>query len=364
MVELTPVKRVDKNGVLTTKHVRADVQQKSPISVPAPAIGTPKAKYAAPAKASTVQKRWRVNKDKWGACDEELKSLYTERFKPSQTYDCSDAEAYDVMSAVSPENALPLLATGIRSASQARRFLTDEGVDHLKEDNSILADQAIARGLPAPEFIDFAGKYSGYTDLTSFFDAAECWTNTELRDADAARSKNTPSPLKPLREMILDYQIAWSDIKKIGFRTVAQRSRGADRLVNHLVRLQNGTSGFKSASEIAEVIRVGSSSIDLDIADLYGIAGYRKIDQKNRLVANDLSDALREREHSPEERFRIYEYMMKVGRTTDYRGMIALYEAGISAKKAHEGITNNLSANQIIGLHSGEVSPSISSGYL
>lgn len=364
MIELTPVKRVDKNGVLTTKHVRADVQKKPSISVPAPAIASPKAKYATPVNASTVQKRWRVNKDKWGACDEELKLICTERFTASQTYDCSEAEAYDVLSVVSPENVLPLLAVGIRSAATVRKLLAETGLDRLRIDGSTLSDHAIARGLPASDFIDFAGKYFDYTDNEAFLDAAECWAVPELRDTDFVRSKQSSPPLKPLCEMIIDGKIAWSDIKKIGFRTVAQRSRGADRLVNHLVRLNNGTSGFKSAVEIAQVIKVGSSSIDLDIADLYGMAGYRKIDPKDRLVANDLSDALRERDYSPEERFRIYEYVIKVGRNPDPKGMIALYEAGISAEKTHEGITNRLSANQIIGLESGEVSPSISSGYL
>jgi hypothetical protein len=365
MIELTPVKRVDKNGVLTTKHVRADVQKKNPISVPAPAIGAPKVKYTPTANVSTVQKRWNVNKSQWGPSDDELNSLCTERFTYSQAYDCSEAEAYDVMSVVSPENTLPLLAVGIRSAANARQFLAETGMPHLQVDSSALTDQAIARGIPARLFIDFVGKHSNYTGRDTFFDAAECWSIPELRDTDYVRSKQSSPPLKPLCEMILDDEIAWSDIKKIGFRAVAQRSRGADRLVNHLIRLHNGSSGFKSASEIAEVIKVGSSSIDLDIADLYGIAGYRKMGQKEqRWTANNLRDAFRERQHSPEERFRIYEYVTKVGVNPDPKGMISLYEAGVSAEKAREGINNGLPANQIIGLNSGEVSPSISSGYL
>lgn len=365
MIELTPVKRVDKNGVLTTKHVRADVQKKSPVSVPAPAIGSPKTKYVPAAKASTVQKRWRVNKDKWGACDEELKFLCTERFTASQTYECSEAEAYDVMSAVAPENALPLLAVGIRSADIARQFLAETGVDRLKVDGTALTDQAIARGFPAREFIDFAGKYSAYTDREAFLDAAECWANPELRDTDTVRSNTSTPFLKPLCEMILDDHIAWSDIKKIGIRTVAQRSRGADRLADHLVRLHDGTSGFKSAGEISEVLKGNGSSVDLDIADCYGIEGYRVIDQKLRAKAINMKEALRERDFSPVEKLRIFEYGLKLGGPQPApKSIIALYEAGITAEKAYEGLSNKLAVNQIIGLDSGEVSPSISSGYL
>lgn len=365
MIELTPVKRIDKNGVLTTKHVRPDVPKKSPVSVPAPAIGSSKTQYAPAVKVSTAKRRWNVNKSHWDGCDEKLNSLCTERFTYSQSYDCSEAEAYDVMSIVSLENALPLLAVGIRSAATARQFLAETGMDHLRVDNTALTDQAIARGIPALLFTDFTVKYSEYTGHETFFDAIECWANPELRDTDYVRSTQSSPPLKPLCEMILDDQIAWSDIKRIGIRTVAQRSRGADRLTNHLVRIHDGTSGFKSAGEIVEVLNGIGSSVDLDIADCYGIEGYRLIDQKLRAKAINMKEAFRDRDFSPVEKLRIFEYGLKLGAPQPAsKSIIALYEAGISAEKAYEGLSNKLAVNQIIGLDSGEVSPSISAGYL
>jgi hypothetical protein len=364
MMNLTSVKRVDKNGVLTTKHVRADSPKKAPTApVPAPTIKSKKA----PAKqtASTDRKRWRVNINNWGDCDQDLRFICAEYHPAEQTYECSDAEAYEVTTVINPANALPLLAIGIRTADAARRFLDEAGASYLKAENS-LAEQVIDRGIQATEFINFASKHPDYSNHNTFIDAAECWTHPVVKQVDSQRASQTAAEFKPLISMILDGEIAWNDIREIGVRAVAERSMGTNRFVEHLVRLKNGTSGFQSAAEIAEVLSdtSSSSSNGLDLADCYGLEGYRNLPTKNNWTASRLINALRERDHSKAERFEIFEYAMRVGLNPEPKDIISLYEAGVSSEDARLGLVSKLTTNQIIGLNNSEVASSVSSGYL
>jgi hypothetical protein len=363
MSELTPVKRVDKNGVLTTKHVRAETPKKAP-AVPVPAPSIKSKKTTAKITASTERERWRVNIDKWGDGDQDLKFICAEYHPAEQTYECSDAEAYEVTTVINPANALPLLAIGIRTADAARRFLDEAGASYLKAENS-LAEQAIDRGIPATEFINFASKHPGYSNHDTFIDAAEAWTHPAIKQGYKQRAAQTHSVLKPLTSMILDGDVAWSDIKEIGIKTVAHRSMGSDRFVHHLERLKNGTSGFRSAAEIADLLSDESISIKaLDLADVYGLEGYRNLPSANNWTAIRMNASLRERDHSKAERFEIFQYALRVGLNPEPTDIIALYEAGVSSEDARLGLVSKFTAHQIIGLHSGEVAPSVSSGYL
>jgi hypothetical protein len=258
-----------------------------------------------------------------------------------------------------------LLAIGIRTADAARRFLDETGAGYLKSNNS-LAEQAIDRGILASEFIDFACKHPGYSNHDTFIDAAECWTHSVMKQVDSQRAAITATVFKPLSAMILDGEIAWSDIKEIGVKTVAERSIGTNHFVDHLVRLKNGTSGFRSAAEIVDVLsdNSSSSSNDLDLAHCYGLEGYRSLPSTNNWIASKLVKALVERDHSKKERFDIFEYGRRVGMNPEPKDLIALYEAGISPEDARLGLVSKLTPHQIIGLHDGEVAPSVSSGYL
>lgn len=365
MSKLTPEKRVDKNGVLTTKHVRTDTDKRTPaVPVPAPSIKSKKT-IAKQASASTDRKRWRVNIDNWGDCDQDLRFICAEYHPAEQTYECSDAEAYEVTTVINPANALPLLAIGIRTADAARRFLDESGANHLKVENS-LAELAIDRGIQATEFINFASKHPDYSNYDTFMDAAECWTHPVVKQVDSQRASQTATEFKPLISMILDGEIAWNDIKDIGVRTVAERSMGTNRFMEHLVRLKNGTSGFRSAAEISEVLSdTSSSSINtLDLADCYGLEGYRNLPSANNWTASRLINALRERDHSQSERFEIFQYAMRVGLNPEPTDIIALYEARVSSEDSRLGLVSKLTAHQIIGLRNGEVASSVSSGYL
>jgi hypothetical protein len=257
-----------------------------------------------------------------------------------------------------------LLASGIRTADAARRFLDEIGASYLKSSNS-LAEQAIDRGISASEFIDFACKHPGYSNHDTFIDAAEAWTHTEIKQGDKQRASQTYAVLKPLASMILDGDIAWSDIKEIGIKTVAHRSMGSDRFVHHLERLKNGTSGFRSAAEIADLLSDESVSINaVDLADVYGLDGYRSLPSANNWTATRMSASLRERDHSKAERLEIFQYALRVGLNPEPTDIITLYDAGINSEDARLGLVSKLTAHQIIGLHSGEVASSVSSGYL
>lgn len=362
MSHLVPEKRVDKNGVLTTKHVRSgSSKQSSGAAIPAPILAAVKTTP----QADTTQKRWRINITKW-KCDDELRYLCSQKFTPLQTYECSDAEAYDVMSVVYPENALPLLAVGrLRTAADARTFLDEIGLSRLKVDNSDLAARAIERGIPAKEFLLFAGEYYQYVKLSTFIDAAECMSHPVMRQTDLSRSNHYSRSLNPIAEMIIKGDLSWDDIKEVGVKTVAEDSRTGDHLLKYLMRLRKGEGEFRSAGEIVEVMS-GSAHppVDLHLADAYSVEGFKKLTPENRSDAIKMIDAFKERSHSSDERIDIVNYSVRVGVNPAPRDIIALYEAGVSSEEARSGIIGGLEANQIIALSRKEVSPNLSSGYL
>lgn len=361
MAKLTPVKRVDKNGVLTTKHVREDTGKKSPVStVPPPSIDQPHVTHAT---ARPYQKKWRIKFKEWGECDPDLRFVCDEYYSIAETYECSDVEAYDVTTVINPGNVLPLLAIGIRSSDEARKFLTRNHFDHLLMENS-LAEQAIARDIRAKEFIGFSSKYPQYAHHDTFIDAAECWSDPSIKDADRMRPTNAYHYMAPITELVLDSKLSWSDVKEIGVERFALQAMHSDKLVDLISRIKSGDSGLKSLTEVAEMLSVERIGNSLIIADTYGLEGLKKMPSNISWHATRLASVLNLRKHSLDERFAIFEYAQEVGLHPSPEDLIQLFDAGISHEEARLGIFRGLAPLQIIGIHNGEVEPSVSSGYL
>lgn len=148
MSNLIPEKRLDKNGVLTTKHVRAlGKPVASRRQAPAPNLGGV-SKKAIKARPKQLEQRRRdfgsnhiIDGDK---------RLLTGRPTGSSAFTASDAEIYDVLSASSYVNALILLEKGIRTGDEARQYLEKINAGELISDNSALMNEMCVRNI-APE---------------------------------------------------------------------------------------------------------------------------------------------------------------------------------------------------------------------
>lgn len=140
MSNLIREKRLDKNGVLTTKLVRAESKSASPKkSLPAPFALSPKVNLSDHQRgyleSLEKERSHRVEPEEWrDDADAALRSLCSGMKLPKKLK-CTDAEIMDVLGVVSEENVLPLMSAGVRSAKQAKKLLKANGLDRLLTDN-------------------------------------------------------------------------------------------------------------------------------------------------------------------------------------------------------------------------------------
>jgi hypothetical protein len=363
MSNLVAVQRVDKNGVTNTKHVRVDPKKAAARNkMPAPAV----AKQVETPAASAVQKRWRVNTKHWVG-DEELEYLCKERFTAAQTYERSDAEAYDVLSVVSPRNVLPLLAVGMRSGEQAREFLEQTGLGRLITENESMAAEAVVRGFGALDFVTFAGEYE-FSHLDTFMDVAEVAMDKRLASASQQRAE---FGLKPLTDLVRDGEVLISDIKEMGNDFVSDYCTHFDNTFGHLQLMNAGKTAYKTATELKQVVmntRIDAeltSAQALNVAAVTGVDIPASIHRSNIRLVEPLAIALRVAGKDVEESKAIIQYRLKVGALVDpAEQYISLYEAGISPEEATEGFRNELHATSIIAIRDGVVGRNLADGVL
>lgn len=185
MNNLVPEKRLDKNGVLTTKHVRAAKPLATGRSLPAPALSTaPKEQPRVKAKQPTKRQLQSCLRHISVVRHETDKGL-EDRLGVSHddSFSASDAQIYSVMSVASHGDAITLLKDGIRTAEEAVERMDEVGLGRLVEDNSALAVELVNRrvypetyfsvlgnhGDDYPHFLD----YVEYLSIDSFFDFHE-----------------------------------------------------------------------------------------------------------------------------------------------------------------------------------------------
>lgn len=358
MTNLIPEQRLDKNGVLTTKHVRADPRGAAKKgSLPAPALG------ALGLTANAEQKWWQVGSNKWD-CDEELAYLVQSHFSATQAYKCSDTEAYELLGVVHPSNVFPLLSIGIRTQEKAKAFLEGARLTRLNMDYSAMAAEAVNRGYGARKFLNFATAYSEYTDDSVFMDAAEVHFDPDLEGAEMDGGYNLRN--QALEDMVINGLIRVSDIKEIGSEFIREHSAVQGDIYTHLKLLNENKTVLESASAIKQVILDAERfsmtvTSSLAMASAYGPQIPDIARGANTVQAWRLAMKLRDAGRSAEENVTILEYAIVV---PEHEAAIALYEAGVSKEDAARGWQNELTVEQTIALAKKTVTSSLASGVL
>jgi hypothetical protein len=148
MSNLIPEKRLDKNGVLTTKHVRAAGKPAvTKRQAPAPTLGGSGKKSV---KLRPKQTEQRHRNFHFHPVIDGDKRLLTGRPVQDPVFAASDAEIYEVLSVTDSANAILLLEKGIRSADEARAYLRKIDAGDLTRDYSDLMDDMLSRNV-SPE---------------------------------------------------------------------------------------------------------------------------------------------------------------------------------------------------------------------
>jgi hypothetical protein len=241
MNNLTPEKRLDKNGVLTTKHVRAVGK---PVAVrrqtPAPTLGEAGKKKKVKLRPKQVEQRYR-NFHFHPVVDGD-KRLLDGRPVQDPIFTASDAEIFDVLSVTDSANAILLLEKDIRSADEARAYLREMDAGDLIRDYSGLMNEMLARNVSPEDTSDAILRLDLHlARRPNQSDYSENYPDT-IEFLSASAFENMRGRTNFMKD-ILEGRISFGDIKAIG----TTRLKPFDRLYflrDILARKQSGERDF------------------------------------------------------------------------------------------------------------------------
>lgn len=236
MSNLIPERRVNKNGVAVTKHVRGQAKSSSnKTPPPAPALQGETAAAKSKLRPNQLQQRERSFSPLENDADRLLIQGRTGMF----TFTASDKEIYDVMSVTRAGDAMALLEIGVRTSDEALDILARNGLEHRQQDRSAIMQELLKRNI-APEKT---------TKAFSMLDIdREYWANEHERDTDhypdvieylSLESYKSMHGSDVIKNLILSGGISFSDIKDIG----TGRLRKQDRLYHLRATLTRHNSG-------------------------------------------------------------------------------------------------------------------------
>lgn len=237
MTHLIPEQRIDKNGRLSTKHVRATAKGKNVHSnVPAPSLGTrakvrnPKSAQKAfdPSLTQTTQEH-RCFGEGYLNCHPNLEHLNeignnsAGRNYTVFSFVASEVEMYDVLSVTSPDHAVRLLAKGIRTADEAVQYMRSHRASDAILDLKAMSDDSLRRRIKSEVFMRRASELF-QTGSPHFMDALEAHSITSIKDQIVGR----------IEHGLLDGSIKLDDIRYIGTTKLKVHNRlrrSADALI-------------------------------------------------------------------------------------------------------------------------------------
>lgn len=377
MSNLRPEKRVNKNGVAVTKHVRAAAKPASLTNVPAPALkGAPR---AIPAKAKPLTKKqlepnynslirahFRVSEE---LTDALLATHGKPRLNQIYTFTCSDAEVYAVISVAGMENSAALLEAGFRDKDSTEEYLRSKGLDHLVRDESEMVRNALHRGVPTQQLFEAYRRHFHNTDtppdINRLLDTAEARAHKGLREA-----KFTPS----IPDRIALGEISMDDIRTIGATRFLKASEPNEFMLNQLAELNTGELDY-GAEQIRETIeRFTDPRGAVNTPQVRGVFAVARVcgyEEGTKLKYPALSSPfIRIAEGTPEEKLAAVNYaeevlegvMPKFNIST--QSVYKPYQAGATIEQAIQYVNGNITIEQIIAINEHGIAPSVSEGWL
>lgn len=382
MNNLVPEKRMDKNGKLVTKHVRAESSSNKSKALPSPVIAQkpqqqPKAKKFKP-RARQLEQTYR-SIGLWHYPD--YSSLTTEEVRNQRQYghaytsfEASDVEMFDVMSAVPTTGlALELMMRGIKTADEARYFLSIRGMDDLATDRSDLMNGALERGITPEQFI------SAYNSMEEEYRDSPCLL-------DGIEFKTTPLNYSFngfLLGEIVNGRVDLEDVKTIGTSRLKSHNR-AHSMTDLLIKLKAGEADYTVEDLKAFVIRAADAKTDardfLRAARFAEQRGFELLQTKRDfdLVSDNYRHFLDptssfHREHEDEPLSLSYdriEYAVRLNREIDESRIFYLdhstqyFEAGIPYEIAAEIINGGGGLREAKAVHEDGIKNSLSGGWL
>lgn len=369
--------RVDKNGTLNTKLVKAaGADTKSARAIPAPKVPGATARKAP--KLTPYQKAQRNRKSESRSFNTDLRLSNLVGVEPDwrgmNHYDfrASDVEMYGVYSVTSTENADALMHHGILSKDEALEFLSNNGLDRIIEDNSALMDGMIERKVSADMFLSLKRNHiiEG-VDTQLVLDAAEVHTVKGFQHIRASWSHHSPDP--ELTERVLTGKIALDDLKTFGAGRLKSSSDYMG-IVTALERIKEGSVEY-TATQLRNYLDDKKSDLShgdaIALANAYGVNAARNYQDQYR--AHRMHSVLMHRpdlnnyEKSNIMMFNDLFYMVvnRDGRVAiSEADVIELQKSGVDPLLAARHIVDGREVQQILAIHEKGIAPSISDGWL
>jgi hypothetical protein len=376
MSNLIPEKRVNKRGVAVTKHVRAtSTATKSKDSMPPPALVSARKTKGKPLTKKQLEPNYNSLLRSQFKTDVELQTAIKARYGYPRldtlfVFTCSDAEVYDVISAVGLTNAGALLGdAGIRSKEDALEFLSSTGLNHLATDSSDLTAAALNRGIPAHDVFYMYKKSfteSGDNpDIKLLLDSAEAHSHIGLRDVKTDT---------PVHERVAAETISMDDLRTVGLSRLVKAADHSGFLLKQLTKMKDGSLNY-DAVQMKETINrhtntTGSINQDSVRAELWlaGGFGYEFASKLNNpqmvaMLVQTIKGELEDKLHAAN-------YAETIGNSVKFKWTLSaakvatLFNAGVDPLRAAEHLNSQISVEQIIAIEAEGIAPSVSGGWL
>lgn len=376
MSNLTPEKRVNKNGVAVTKHVRASAKTALSKALPVPALTGSERSKAAKGKHLTkkqLEPEYRTLIRKHFNTDNELLKLlnaaHQSRRNEIFVFTRSDAEVYDVIAVAGFTNAGVLLDSGFRTGKDAESFLRMNKLDRLVTDESEVVREALDRGIPSQYVFDMYRKHftdaGENLDTKLLLDSAEAMSHKGLRDA-----RFTPS----IPDRIASGSINMDDLRTVGSTRFLKALEPNGFLLNQLMEMNSGNLKY-TAEQMKETIlkftddknRVGNHQVrgTLAVARVYGYEFASSLKHPTispvMMLATDGDD---------KEKLRAIEYAETlVDGVTSKWGLTAqtvaeMFRNDVDPVRAAGYINDNTPMEQVLAIEKEGIAPSVSGGWL
>ena len=370
MANLIPEKRMDKTGKLVTRHVRSGpASAAAKTAMPAPSVGANPVKTVVGVKPRS--KQLTQQRSIWQNASTFFKEGRPPRiFMENESnpfragylaFEATDAEIYDLLSIVGPGHALELLSHDISTSEDARRYLTENGMEHYLMDNSAFAGEMLSRGVDPTKLIDLLadeGPEVGWNE-PGFIEFAELYSSPSLH-------KQWPK----LKDDLLAGHITMKEIRSLGIANVSSR----DRLIDSLgaVRALKSPDAKFSLRDLKEVLLLANANklggddyavvmrmlIECGPKDLPGLA-------KDLPGVWRVARAYGERHLGAQVLYHLkFDHEMNNWHRHLHKMVIPLQEAGVDPVQAAQMIDAGMQVEAIIAAQKEGITPSVASGWL
>lgn len=366
MSNLQAVKRLDKNGVLTTKHVRVDPKAKmSASSLPAPKVGkvaSPAKKHKAATKGQLSPKTRAITASLEHRDPALLHALDIDSDLGIYRFNASDAEIYDILSVADKGTALALLKSGVRTAEDAEGYLMDNGLEHLITDNSDHAMEARSRGVDPKWYFQHTRNASSDDYSDPLF-----WDALEVRNS-AALSYNPD-----LMHSVRNGEIRMADIRTVGATRIS-KSLGQNEIDEALRKIAKGEAGYTANDLKAVIEKYGDESnvlmeSALELTEDYGV-GYALSLRNPKPFILAVNGIMKDDGEAPERIKSVLSYLDELGAQghgsnsafeTTKTNVIRFHDAGVSAADAYSG---KITLAQLDAIENEGIAAGLSGGWL